>query len=473
MSNITTPANHIVKFGVILVDLIVLNLLIFCFYRLGESSWLSDWYGDGIGDIEFIYNLCYLLGVSAFPPVLHLNIARTDQIAKRVFCATILFAVLAIFCTFLLDRSLLDLKVNLLFFVTFLLILFVSRITLRFIIKSIRRHGRNVHTVVFVGAGDQMIELYNEMMTETSYGYNILGYFSGKPAKAFENKLKYLGTLVDVIPYLQTNKKDKTINLYCGLNIQHAEEIKQITNYCVNNLVRFFGVPNFRHYIKTRMMNLEMLGNSPVLYLREEPLQQFDNRFIKRAFDLICSTLFLVTIFPIVFLIVGSIIKITSPGPIFFRQKRNGMNGREFYCYKFRSMKVNAQADTLQATEHDPRKTKFGDFMRKTNIDELPQFINVFLGDMSLVGPRPHMVKHTEEYSALINEYMVRHLIKPGITGWAQVNGCRGETKELYQMEERVKKDIWYLENWSFWLDLRIMFLTVRNMVMRNEKMAY
>lgn len=198
-----------------------------------------------------------------------------------------------------------------------------------------------------------------------------------------------------------------------------------------------------------------------------------ENRFIKRTFDIFCSSLFLFTIFPFIYLFVAIVIKITSPGPVFFKQKRNGINGKEFYCYKFRSMKVNAQADTLQATEHDPRKTKFGDFMRKTNIDELPQFINVLKGDMSLVGPRPHMVKHTEEYSALIGKYMVRHLIKPGITGWAQVTGCRGETKELYQMEERVKRDIWYVENWSFWLDLRIMYLTVKNMVLRNEKMAY
>ena len=218
---------------------------------------------------------------------------------------------------------------------------------------------------------------------------------------------------------------------------------------------------------------MELLGEVPILYIREEPLRQIENRLGKRLFDIVFSSLFLLIFFPFIFLVVATIIKITSPGPIFFRQKRNGLNGKEFYCYKFRSMKVNAQADTMQAVKDDPRKTKFGDFMRKTNIDELPQFINVLLGDMSVVGPRPHMLKHTEEYSELINRYMVRHLIKPGITGWAQVNGCRGETKELYQMEERVRKDIWYVENWTFWLDLRIIWLTVRNMLMRNEKMAY
>ena len=136
-------------------------------------------------------------------------------------------------------------------------------------------------------------------------------------------------------------------------------------------------------------------------------------------------------------------------------------------------MHVNDQADTLQATENDPRKYPFGDFMRRTNIDELPQFINVFLGDMSVVGPRPHMLKHTEQYSALIGRYMVRHLAKPGITGWAQVNGLRGETRELQDMERRVRHDIWYVEHWTFGLDLRIIVKTVTNMIGGEKGNAY
>ena len=219
-------------------------------------------------------------------------------------------------------------------------------------------------------------------------------------------------------------------------------------------------------------MWFDTVGDVPVLSLHREPLNKFDNRLIKRTFDFVMSGLFLCTVFPFIYLIVGAIIKITSPGPIFFKQKRNGINGKEFWCYKFRSMKVNKDADKVQATKNDPRKTKFGDFMRKTNIDELPQLINVFLGDMSLVGPRPHMLKHTEEYSALIDNYMVRHLVKPGITGWAQVTGFRGETKELYQMEGRVEADIWYMEHWSFLLDLFIIYKTFANVV-KGEKEAY
>jgi len=149
------------------------------------------------------------------------------------------------------------------------------------------------------------------------------------------------------------------------------------------------------------------------------------------------------------------------------------MNGESFNILKFRSMHVNKDADTLQATKDDPRKFAFGSFMRRTNIDELPQFYNVLKGDMSVVGPRPHMLKHTEQYSKLIDSYMVRHFAKPGITGWAQVNGFRGETQELWQMTGRVKRDIWYIENWTVWLDIRIIYLTIKNMLARKEEMAY
>ena len=183
------------------------------------------------------------------------------------------------------------------------------------------------------------------------------------------------------------------------------------------------------------------------------------------------SSLFLIPtmiLFPFIWLI----IKIQSPGPIFFKQARTGIDGKTFYVMKFRSMHVNKDADKLQATKDDPRKYPFGNFMRKSNIDELPQFINILKGDMSFVGPRPHMLAHTEQYSALIDQYMVRHFVKPGLTGWAQVTGFRGETKELWQMEGRVKRDIWYMEHWSIWLDIRIIWMTAKT-VFIHDKNAY
>ena len=248
-----------------------------------------------------------------------------------------------------------------------------------------------------------------------------------------------------------------------------AADILPIIDYCEGNLIRFYSVPNMRNYLKRNMV-METFDDVVVLAIRREPLSSPGKRFVKRLFDIVVSGLFLCTIYPFIYIAVGIAIKFSSPGPIYFKQKRNGLDGKVFECIKFRSMKVNAQSDTLQATKDDPRKTKVGNFLRKTNLDELPQFINVFKGDMSIVGPRPHMLKHNEEYSHLIDRYMVRHFVKPGITGWAQVNGFRGETKKLSEMAGRVQADIWYLEHWSFWLDVRIIFKTVSNMIHGEEK---
>ena len=231
-------------------------------------------------------------------------------------------------------------------------------------------------------------------------------------------------------------------------------------------------------YITPRISDIVIQGFDK-RHLIDTPLLKYqyakDNRrncFSKRALDLAVSLTGLLILSPVV-LITMLAIKMEDGGDIFFRQKRTGLDGKDFYCLKFRSMHVNKDADRIQATKDDPRKFKFGDFMRKTNIDEFPQFINVFKGSMSLVGPRPHMLLHTQEYSRLIRRYMVRHLVKPGITGWAQVQGFRGETKTVAQMESRVKADIWYVENWTFSLDLRIMWRTLTNMIKHNEENAY
>ncbi|MBP5315824.1 MAG: exopolysaccharide biosynthesis polyprenyl glycosylphosphotransferase, partial [Muribaculaceae bacterium] len=209
-------------------------------------------------------------------------------------------------------------------------------------------------------------------------------------------------------------------------------------------------------------------GTMPVAAARPNPLSRISNRIIKRLFDVVVSSIFLI-FFPLILIPVAIAIKISSPGPIFFKQKRTGFMGEEFNCWKFRTMRVNKDADKKQATKDDSRKTKVGTFLRKTSIDELPQFINVWLGDMSIVGPRPHMLTHTEQYARLIDQYMVRHFIKPGITGWAQVNGYRGQTEELWQMEKRVEYDVWYIENWNFFLDIKIMVKTIINAVKGEE----
>ena len=235
-------------------------------------------------------------------------------------------------------------------------------------------------------------------------------------------------------------------------------------------MIRFIYVPRTFEEYDTKLIPVK-ISNDVFYFHRLEPLQEPGNRLLKRAFDIAFSLTVCICLLPII-LVVGIIIKLSSPGPIFFKQARTGLDGSTFYCYKFRSMHVNKDADSVQATEHDPRKFPFGNFMRKTNIDELPQFFNVLKGDMSIVGPRPHMLHHTEMYGKLIDKYMVRLFCKPGITGWAQVNGFRGETKELWQMEDRVKCDIWYVEHWTPWLDLLIIAKTVKSFFV-HDKNAY
>lgn len=352
---------------------------------------------------------------------------------------------------------------------TLFILLSIFRLVFRSILKGLRSKGKNLRYVVLVGSTSNNIEMYYELSDDPSTGYRVNGYFDDEPNPEMPSQCPYLGRPEEIPNYLKDNSYIHY--LFCCLPSRRSELIIQIINYCENHLVHFYSVPNLHNYLHNRVY-FNMMGNVPYLSLRQDPLSRPENKLLKRAFDIVFSLLFLCTLFPIILIIVTIVTKLTMPGPIFFKQKRNGLNDKEFYCYKFRSMKVNKEADTLQATKDDPRKTRWGNIMRKTNIDELPQFINVLLGDMSIVGPRPHMLKHTEEYSKLINKYMVRHFVKPGITGWSQVTGYRGETKELKDMEGRVIGDIWYIEHWSFWLDIYIIYKTVRNAI-HGEKNAY
>jgi len=203
-----------------------------------------------------------------------------------------------------------------------------------------------------------------------------------------------------------------------------------------------------------------------------EPLKKKWASILKRSFDIFASALFLVTIYPVIFLICTIGIKASGPGPIYYKQLRPGYQGNNFLCYKFRSMKVSSQNGEKAATKGDSRVTKFGNFIRKTSIDEFPQFINVFKGEMSIIGPRPQLITQSDYYSPFIPNYFLRHLVKPGITGWAQVNGCRGEIKSIEQMNDRINYDIWYIEHWSPKLDIKILFKTVLQVV-KGDEQAY
>lgn len=328
--------------------------------------------------------------------------------------------------------------------------------------------GRNRRTVVFLGSDPLVIDAYKFLVSNPFFGYYVLGYYSDSQIENCPEGLIYKGTTNDFYKLMDNPEYSASIDeLYCSLPVTAQKNIRRIMRYCNNNVIHFYYIPSFSQTFG-HTVKFEHLDNIIVFTNYEEPLTNPTNRFIKRSFDLAVSSVILLCLLPFIPFI-ALIIKIQSPGPIFFRQSRTGLNGKDFMCYKFRSMHVNRDADLIQATEHDPRKFAFGNFMRKANIDELPQFFNVFKGDMSIVGPRPHMLHHTEVYRQLIDKYMVRHFVKPGITGWAQVTGYRGETKELWQMEGRVSRDIWYIENWSMWLDLKIIGKTALQVIIHDE----
>lgn len=467
MRQATTETSKMIRTITIIGDYFILNIIfIFIYFIFNEFQYNTN-IGHTFQKYLVLLNLGYIPCISIFKVVLHKRIITPEIIIRRVFFSTTTFIFLFVSCLSLIQT---EISKPLIFtlYITLLVCISFWRLSMRRLVKHFRQNGRNARNAIIIGSTNNVVELYHEISDDTSFGYRVMGVFDDEPLRNFPENVKYLGKVSEIIPFLEGHHVNE---VFCCLPSSREAEIVPIINFCENNMVHFYSVPNVRNYLK-RKMKLELFGDIPVLYVRDEPLLKPENKLLKRSFDLLVSSIFLCTIYPIMYIIVGSIIKITSPGPIYFKQERSGEEGRIFKCIKFRSMKVNTECDKLQATANDPRKTKFGDFMRKTNIDEFPQFINVWKGEMSLVGPRPHMLKHTDEYSKLINKYMVRHLVKPGITGWAQVTGFRGATKELSQMEGRVKKDIWYIENWSFLLDLRIMYKTVVN-VMRGDKNAY
>lgn len=392
---------------------------------------------------------------------------RGDQLLRSLLQSTTLFVTLSLMVMWVFRWPLMTWSFMLPFYGFIILFICIYRWVVRQCIKWYRKRGRNTMSVIFIGNINIASELYKRMEGDPTTGFNVMGYFADEPRTKVTEK-GYLGQPEEALAYIEEHSLH---NVYCLLPSSQNDLINKIMQTCAQNLVRYYHIPDAFNY-QRHTMAFSLMGGIPVFGLHYEPLSILGNRIAKRTFDLIASSIFLVTIFPIVYIIFGTLIKLSSPGPVFFKQKRSGLNGKDFYCYKFRSMRVNVDSDKVQATKDDPRKTRIGEFMRRTSIDELPQFINVWLGDMSIVGPRPHMIKHTEQYSELISSYMVRHFAKPGITGYAQVTGFRGETSELWQMEGRVKRDIWYIEHWSFALDIFIIWKTIYNAI-HGEDNAY
>ncbi|MDO6739319.1 undecaprenyl-phosphate glucose phosphotransferase [Wenyingzhuangia sp. 2_MG-2023] len=335
-------------------------------------------------------------------------------------------------------------------------------------LKRTRRKGNKQSNIVLIGMNANISKLINDVYVNPNYGFKILALFTDA---VVTNEIKdyYKGRLSEITTFLEKNKADEII---ISLPYSQSELINKLFEYADNNMIRVRIIPEFSEYL-SQAFTIDYVQNVPVMKLRKEPLQSLSNRAIKRIFDIVFSMGIVILIFSWLFPIIAIIIKATSKGPVFFSQLRTGKDGRSFKCLKFRSMTVNSDSDAKQATRDDKRITKFGAIMRKTSIDELPQILNVLMNHMSLVGPRPHMLKHTEEYRVLVDKFMVRHFAKPGVTGWAQINGFRGETKFVRDMANRAEADIWYIENWSFILDLKIIFITAWSMFFKQDENAF
>ncbi len=464
--------NDLIRIAIIIGDFLLLNLLVYlCLEQFDDKT--PDYFMDHNAVVFMVANFAMLVAEYFFNTIAYHRRLSVIDLLRRVFMLSATQSALMFFLLRSISRGGGFFKF-MYYFAGFLFIgLLLARLIERGIILYLRSKGKNTQSILFVGNDPANLMLYHDMLENSSAGTYVKGYYADEPIENAPEQFVHLGNLQQLNAKMEEDKDKTNLGidlLFCCLSHDESAFINRVIHFCDNHVVHFYYVPRMSGNLHLRLIP-ELYGDVTLFTNRREPLTFIENKFLKRTFDIVVSALTCLVLLP--FLpIIALIIKMQSPGPLFFVQNRTGLNGHTFKCYKFRSMHVNNQADTLQATKDDPRKFPFGEFMRKTNIDEFPQFFNVLKGDMSIVGPRPHMMLHTEMYGKLIDKYMVRHFCRPGITGWAQVTGFRGETKELWQMEERIRRDIWYLENWTFWLDLKIILKTALTII-RPDKKAY
>jgi len=386
--------------------------------------------------------------------------AKVTYIFKLIFVQFVFyFLILYSFIGFFKQPIISRLALGEYFVIVFVAVSLIKLLSYFLLMKYRERVKGNLRNVVIIGKNKKTNQLRRVFNERTEFGYNFQKQFAPQ-SKEFD-----IRTCLDYI--LEKNIDE----IYCSISELKNEEIASFINFADNNLKTLKFIPDNKN-IFSKKLKFEYYDYIPVLSLRDIPLDNPINAFIKRTFDIVFSLVVIIGLLSWLTPILALLITLESKGPVFFRQTRNGIDNREFYCYKFRSMAPNKNADDIQATKNDMRITKIGKFIRKTSIDELPQFYNVLFGTMSVVGPRPHMVKHTNEYATSVDKYMVRHFVKPGITGLAQIRGYRGEIEQEADIQNRIKFDIFYIENWSLFLDLKIIVQTVLN-ALKGEAKAY
>lgn len=337
----------------------------------------------------------------------------------------------------------------------------VSKFITFFLLRVYRKIGRNFRRVVVIGSDKSAKTITNLFNTSDNLGYRLLGFFSDRES----NSEEYLGHVSDSYDYIIENGVHE---IYCS-SVASASTIKEMTSFAKEHHIIIKLIPDVKN-IYGKNFSLEYYKTVPVLSIKNLPFENIETRIVKRIFDIIFSICVCVLILSWLVPLMWILIKLESKGPLFFKQKRGGLKGNEFVCYKFRSMRINDQSDSKQVSMNDERITKIGKFIRKTSIDEIPQFINVLIGDMSVIGPRPHMNKQSLKFEKEINNYIRRNAVKPGISGLAQVSGFRGEIRKKSDIENRVRLDVFYIENWSFFLDIKIILTTITNLFKGEEK---
>jgi len=457
---------YILRFILPIIDLLMLNAVYLIAFHVTVHFNIPV-LSEGRAQHLVICNLLWLLNSFIFGLYQDAESRLLERIYRGTWKTVVLHVILFTFYLFFSK----DRDFSSIFLLVFYGILFIACILNRFLGTIFQyvviRKFKITKSVAIMGNNYTAARLKNYLKTHKNI--NFYG-FIGTPDNLFFNESGNLQE--ETIRELTLAVKSGVKDLYVCLPPENMTGIKSLIQEADSQLLRLKFIPDMGRILAIPYTMTYFGGQFPMITIRNEPLESINNRFKKRSFDIIFSSLVIIFILSWVFPIVAILIKLGSKGPVLFRQYRSGRDDLPFLCYKFRSMRVNDASHSKQATKDDMRITRLGKFLRKTSLDELPQFINVFQGHMSVVGPRPHMLKHTEQYRMLIDKFMVRHFSKPGITGWAQVNGLRGETKETIDMEQRVEHDIYYVENWTLMWDIKIIFLTIINIV-RGEDNAF
>ncbi len=457
------PKNNSAKFSFLLPDLLAFNIV--HFYLITNMH-------DMQGIQAHFYTLLIVFNNMAWLICSHIaGIYKYDKIYKvqeLVKQTTITYVFFALITWLFFDLSFLSDTSNFILFdvLWFGIFLMVSRLAMLTIARFIDKTGVFRKRIVIIGDTEAAQPLIEQLEKKQIF-YEIKGFFNDADNRA-DGQYPQLGKINDCLEY---SKQNNIAEIYSVISPDYMKELYQLADEAQKNFIKFKFVPQFGVDSKYKY-SLDYEDNLPIVSLKPEPLAEISGQLQKRVFDVVFSSFVIVFILSWLLPIIAILIKMESEGPVFFKQFRTGKNNRPFLCLKFRSLKVNDAADTQQVTQNDARYTRIGKFLRRTNLDELPQFFNVLAGDMSVVGSRPHMLKHTEDYSRLHSNYMLRHSIKPGLTGWAQVNGYRGEIKVNEQLIKRVEHDLWYIENWNFWLDMQIVLQTFTK-TFKGDKNAY